>query len=214
MGATEAETRANGLDIKEVAGGCICCSAGFMFEVSLMLLLQRRPDRLIIEPTGLAAMSGILDTLDRDGIREAVDVRSVICLLDPTRFQADLDREAVADQVEAADILVANRMDMATTESIDAFSAWAAQLFPKKNAVIRVAHGQLSASTLDAVSNRAGLVQRAGHQHEGHRHSHEHDHDHDHRPRPRPRPRPQSQTTVTTTTTTTSKNIIMVTHVE
>ena len=36
-------------------------------------LLQRRPERLIIEPTGLAALSGILDTLDRPGIREAVE---------------------------------------------------------------------------------------------------------------------------------------------
>ena len=49
-----------GVQIKEVAGGCICCSAGFMFEVSLVLLLQRRPQRLLIEPTGLAALSGIL----------------------------------------------------------------------------------------------------------------------------------------------------------
>ena len=49
------------LEIKEVAGGCICCSAGFMFEVSLVRLLQRRPDRLLIEPTGLAALSGIIE---------------------------------------------------------------------------------------------------------------------------------------------------------
>ena len=52
------------VEIREVAGGCICCSAGFMFDMSLVLLLQRRPDRLLIEPTGLAALSGILNTLD------------------------------------------------------------------------------------------------------------------------------------------------------
>jgi len=58
-------------EIREVAGGCICCSAGIMFEVSLVMLLQRRPVRLLIEPTGLAALPGILDTLNRPGIREA-----------------------------------------------------------------------------------------------------------------------------------------------
>ena len=78
---------APGVEIKELAGGCICCSAGFMFEVSLGLLLQRRPARLLIEPTGLAALSGILDTLDQPGVREAVDVRSVLCLLDPALFE-------------------------------------------------------------------------------------------------------------------------------
>ena len=42
LGATEAETRANGLDIKEVAED-VCCSAGFMFEVSLMLPYNAGP---------------------------------------------------------------------------------------------------------------------------------------------------------------------------
>ena len=34
----------NGVEIREVAGGCICCSAGIFFEMSLVQLLQRRPD--------------------------------------------------------------------------------------------------------------------------------------------------------------------------
>ena len=79
------------IEIREVAGGCICCSAGFMFRVSLVTLLQKRPDRLLIEPTGLAALSGILDTLSCDGIRESIDIRSIICLLDPKRFQTDIN---------------------------------------------------------------------------------------------------------------------------
>ena len=37
-----------GVDIREVAGGCICCSAGLMFEVSLVTLLRRRPARLLL----------------------------------------------------------------------------------------------------------------------------------------------------------------------
>ena len=94
------------LDIKEVAGGCICCSAGFIFEVSLVQILQRRPDRLIIEPTGLAALSGILDTLDRPGIRESIDLRSIVCIMDMQTYQAAYQDEIVKDQVEAADILL------------------------------------------------------------------------------------------------------------
>ena len=36
------------VEIREVSGGCICCSAGTMFSVSLRLLLQKQPDRLLI----------------------------------------------------------------------------------------------------------------------------------------------------------------------
>ena len=74
VGLDAALLETEGVEIREVAGGCICCSAGFMFEVSLLLLLQRAPDRLIIEPTGLATLSGILDMLARwDLGPEAVD---------------------------------------------------------------------------------------------------------------------------------------------
>lgn len=165
-----------GVDIREVAGGCICCSAGFMFEVSLVLLLQRRPHRLLVEPTGLAALSGILDTLDRPGIREAVDVRSVVCLLDPARLTEDLQRETVQDQVEAADVILASRTDLATVAQLDAFDAWADTLFPRKSFVGRVEHGEMAPTLLDRVTGRAGAACRAGHRHGTDHHDHHHHH--------------------------------------
>ena len=154
-----------GVDIREVAGGCICCSAGLMFEVSLVMLLQRRPHRLLIEPTGLAALSGILDTLDRPGIRESVDVRSIICLLDPKRFESDIRRNEMHDQVEAADIILASRSDLATESEMQAFTSWADSLFPRKRFIGSIEHGQFGLDLLDMVSDRVVAVSRAGHQH-------------------------------------------------
>lgn len=89
-----------GVQVREVAGDCICCSAGLMFEMSLVPLLQRRPDRLMIELAWFAAFSEILDTLEREGIRESVHVRSVVCLLEPGRLAEDLLREEDRDQAE------------------------------------------------------------------------------------------------------------------
>ena len=171
-----------GVELREVAGGCICCSAGFMFEASLVLLLQRRPDRLLIEPTGLAAVSGILDTLDRQRIREAVDVRSVVCLLDPTRFNQDLQREEVRDQVEAADVLLATRPDLSSSDQFNSFRDWAESLFPPKRVIGEVLRGALSHNLLDVVSQREGPAHRRGHRHgTDHSHAHEHGRDeHDH----------------------------------
>ena len=143
-----------GIDIREVAGGCICCSAGFMFEMSLVLLLQKKPDRLLIEPTGLAALSGILDVLERPGIREHVDVRSIICLLDPGRRESDLRREEVQDQVTAADVLLANRSDLATEEQLAAFQSWAHSLFPPKRFIGKIHKGELAFELLDCVTDR------------------------------------------------------------
>ncbi len=171
---TDAAER-NGVAVREVAGGCICCSASFMFDVSLVLLLQRRPDRLLIEPTGLATLSGILDTLGRKGIREAVDVRSIISLLDPARLHKDVQRVEVVDQIDAADIILASRPDLATIDHLEAFDAWTQDLFPPKRFVGRVERGQIPVELLDLVSQRS-----ARSTHDGHHHHHDHAAHHDH----------------------------------
>ena len=145
---------AEGVRVREVAGGCICCSASFMFDMSVVLLLQRRPDRLLIEPTGLATLSGILDTLTRPGVREAIDLRSIITLVDPATLQADLRREEVADQVESADVLLANRADLASESQRAAFSTWAQGLFPAKRFISQIEQGRIPLELLDRVANR------------------------------------------------------------
>ena len=161
-----------GVEIREVAGGCICCSAGLMFDVSLTMLLQRRPARLLIEPTGLAALSGILDTLDRPGIREAVDVRSVVCLLNPGRFRDDILRDQVLDQIEAADVLLASKADQASSSELEDFYDWANALFPPRQFVGQVEQGQVALALLDVVRDRSVAAPRGGHAH-GTDHHHE-----------------------------------------
>ena len=44
----------DGIAMAEVAGGCLCCVNGAPFQVGLGRLLRKaRPDRLLIEPSGL-----------------------------------------------------------------------------------------------------------------------------------------------------------------
>lgn len=176
---SSSEQESSGFRIKEVAGGCICCSAGFMFEISLIQLLQRRPDRLLIEPTGLAALSGIIETLEKKGIREAVDIRSVLCLLDPSKLQNSLRKKETLDQIDSADIVLASRSDLATQEQIAEFYTWADDLFPRKKHIDQIRQGHLSLELLDLVSERTDHIHKMGHKH-GTNHHEEHHHEHNH----------------------------------
>ena len=142
----------------------------------MIRLLQRRPDRLIIEPTGLAALSGILNTLDRSGIKEAVDIQSIICVLDLTNINENLAREEVIDQVEAADILLASRGDLASKERIEAFQEWANTLFPRKQLVTPITQGRISIEILDQVSQRTSSPVQTGHSHGTDHHIEHHNH--------------------------------------
>jgi hypothetical protein len=54
----------SGAMIKEIPGGCMCCVNGLPMQVGLNTLLrQGKPDRLLIEPTGLGHPKQILDLL-------------------------------------------------------------------------------------------------------------------------------------------------------
>ncbi|MEM6533641.1 MAG: CobW family GTP-binding protein [Myxococcota bacterium] len=170
----------DGIEVKELAGGCICCTAGVMFQVSVALLLQNyKPDRLIIEPTGLATLSGIMDTVRDFG--DAVDLRSIITLVDPAHWHDPRYREheVYRDQIDAADILVANRCDLAGEEAFEAFRHEASGWFPPKSLVTRVEHGRIDPQWLDEV-RRPAVQNKATQHHPAHEHEHDHGHDHDH----------------------------------
>lgn len=182
--AARPQGRQGAVEVRELVGGCICCTAGVMFEAVLVQLLRRRPDRLLIEPTGLATVSGILDTLARPGIRKVVDLRSVITLVDPTRDASDPLRVEAEDQIVAADILLASRSDLASEEQLAAFESWAAELFPPKRLVDRIEQGKVPLELLDLVVQRpveqgASPERVVAHSHDTAA-AHDHDHDHDH----------------------------------
>ncbi|GLI63209.1 hypothetical protein VaNZ11_006062 [Volvox africanus] len=76
-------TPAPGIVVRELAGGCLCCTLSGPLGVAIaQLVRQAKPDRLIIEPSGLGHPAGLLDTLYGEHLRSALDVKAVICLVD------------------------------------------------------------------------------------------------------------------------------------
>jgi len=143
---------AGSVTVREVAGGCICCTAGLELRVGLVRLLREvRPDRLLIEPSGVARPAAVIDALRSPGLREAVAPRAVITLVDPRAFADPIRRnhETYGDQVLLADVLVANRCDEAGDEALEAFREVAAGLYPPKMVVAETSFGVLDPAWLD-----------------------------------------------------------------
>lgn len=117
----------SGALLKEIPGGCMCCVNGLPMQVGLNTLLrQGKPDRLLIEPTGLGHPKQILDMLSAEVYRPWLDLRATLCLLDARQL---LDERCLAndnfrDQLAAADIIIANKEDRATDESREALARW------------------------------------------------------------------------------------------
>lgn len=137
------------VSVKEIAGGCVCCVAGPALRATVVKVLrEQRPDRLFVEPTGLAHPAAIVDLLRSPGLRGSVELRGVIVLVDPRRLRPS--DPLFRDLVSAADVLVGHRADLASDEELAAFRSFAASLWPPPALVLAASHGDLPAAVLDA----------------------------------------------------------------
>ena len=142
----------NGIPVAEISGGCLCCSAGAQMDSTLRTMLKKNtPQRILIEASGLAHAAGIIDELRTPEFAAVLDIAAVFTLIDPRQFidpnyaQNPLYR----DQISVADVLVASKLDLCTSEQIVAFRAQAANLFPPKSRVAEVRNAELDIAWLD-----------------------------------------------------------------
>ncbi|MGM0774001.1 MAG: CobW family GTP-binding protein [Pseudomonadota bacterium] len=152
VGIDGAMLETEGAFVREVPGGCMCCVAGLPMQIGLNQLIHKaRPDRLLIEPTGLGHPSQILETLTGEHYRNVLTLGPVLCLVDPRRLEESrvLENVQFQDQVAAADILVANKTDLCRPEQVARFDDWVGSLRPARTAVFHTRYGCMDIGWLD-----------------------------------------------------------------
>jgi len=135
--------------IRNIPGGCVCCTAPEGFADALGAVLEEKPDRLLIEPTGLARPQDLIDTIRRCAHRDALALAPVVVLVDPRQL-AELDARGDTDmlallreQAEAADVLAVNRIDLCSAEELGELRRWVDTLWPRPLTVYEIQHGAL-----------------------------------------------------------------------
>ncbi len=104
----------SGVTIKEVPGGCMCCAAGVPVRIALNMLLARaRPDRLLIEPSGLGHPLEIIELLRGEYYHDVLALQGVATLLDARCLDNPRYREHPTwqQQLQVASCIVANKTD-------------------------------------------------------------------------------------------------------
>jgi G3E family GTPase len=140
-----------GAVVREVPGGCICCVGGLPMKMALnMLIAKTKPDRLLIEPTGLGHPAEIIATLIGEYYDEVLDLRATITLVDPRKLADSryTDHTIFRQQLAVADVLVANKSDVLIPEDKARFEQWTldSTYQPQR---FQVSQGALALSWLD-----------------------------------------------------------------
>jgi len=108
--------RGSNVDMVELNSGCLCCT----LKGSLMLAVEElrskaNVERVIVESTGVAQPGELTETLADASMKLKVDIGPLVTVVDAAKFPrlVNMLGEFYVAQIENADIVIINKMDLA-----------------------------------------------------------------------------------------------------
>ena len=123
----------------------------FVLQAALVNLLARsKPDRVIIEPSGLGHPAGLLDLLRGEAFQDVVTVQDIIATLDPRRLDEARVREhdTFQDQLHMADAIAITMGEQASSAQHQQAQQFIGTLWPARKWVYTVEEGVLPVSLI------------------------------------------------------------------
>lgn len=176
-------------DQVSLQNGCVCCTMRDDLLGVVRQLLDRDPppERIIVEASGVSRPLPIAEALQADELVGRAVLDGIFCLVDGANF-FDLDYEATElalDQAAGADMVILNKIDLATPAQLSAIETTLHGPLPRVP-IVRTRQADLPRALLFGIREEAperGDVEL----HDGTSHHHDHgncgpgcEHQHDH----------------------------------
>ena len=112
---------ADGIESVELPSGCVCCTLKFDLITTIQRIMKRfSPEHLLIEPSGVASPSGVLEALESAGVGRT----TVIGIVDATEvtelYESGMYGSFFEDQIVNSDIILVNKTDLTDESAIAA----------------------------------------------------------------------------------------------
>ena len=170
-----------GITVNEMNSGCICCSLVGDFSKALKEVYQTyRPDRIIIEPSGVGKLSDVIKAVVSAGL-EGVKLNTFCTVVDASKCKMYMKNfgEFFLDQVENASCIVLSHTQKVPFEKLQN----AISLLKEKNATATLItsnwadlNGTTILSAMEQTNSLEAELQRLQHEVKR-RHEHHHDED-------------------------------------
>ena len=121
MGVDSEVLEKNGMKVRDLQGGCICCTMqGSLMDSLVSLRNEYNPDVVVIEPTGIADAEFIVGSVKAfPGIDlEAVNVSVVVDCERFLKVQKMFERP-LKNQLKIAEVAMLNKIDTVSGEDLD-----------------------------------------------------------------------------------------------
>ena len=177
----------SGIEIKEMNSGCICCSLAGDFATSLKEILTKfKPDRIIIEPSGVGKLSDVMKAVADVEEELEVEHNCAVTVVDVKKCKMYMKNfgEFFNNQIQFAGTIILSRADIADQKKIDEAVALIRNVNPTATIIttpITELTGEKLLEVLESpVDLKKELLDEMAHEHDHHHHEHDHDCDHDH----------------------------------
>ncbi len=161
------------VDMIQLTSGCLCCTLkGPLLNAVEELRDKAGVEHTVIEASGVADPEEMIESFSAPEFRASVAVGPFVTVVDAAKFEVmrEMLGEFYGSQVAHADIVLLNKIDLASPEQLAAVRAEVAELNPGARIVTTEHCGVDAGLVLDALSGWEPS------QHEGGHHYHHHGH--------------------------------------
>ena len=115
-------------DLVELSNGCICCTINQgLVEAVRRILARSEVERAIVETTGVADPLPIISTFVGSDFRDFTRLDSVVTVVDAETFTPEhFDSDAAFKQINYADIILLNKIDLVDRPRLEALESYLA----------------------------------------------------------------------------------------
>ena len=142
----------NGVFIREVPGGCMCCAAGLPMQIALNQLLRRaKPSRLLIEPTGLGHPKEVLQVLSSEHYQAVISLQKILTLVDARQLSDTryTQHTTFNQQIAIADTIVGNKLDLYSEQDTQQLNRYIEQHGAEHANIVFTQNGELNLELLE-----------------------------------------------------------------
>ena len=169
-----------GVRITEMNSGCICCSLVGDFGKALrQVIADYRPDRILIEPSGVGKLSDVIAAVRRVTSDE-VQLGNFVAVADATKCKMYMKNfgEFYNDQIETANTILLSRTGGMAEDKLDACVKLIREHNPNAILVTTPWDELTGAQIMEAMEQRSSIALELERlEEEAHHHHHDHDDD-------------------------------------
>lgn len=184
-----------GIEVKEINSGCICCTlVGDFGKAIEEAILKYKPDRVIIEPSGVGKLSDVIKACDTPKLKEILTINMLIAVVDALKYQIYKSNfgEFFENQIKHAKTIILSRTQKTDNKKLESIVGSIRKLNDKANIIttpwetlnaeliISVAEQDALASLEHQLIDKKKVVLKQPIHHKGCKCGYNHEHSHSH----------------------------------